>query len=206
MTTTRRVLLLTSDDEPHTSLEAVLRGGGYEVRRCVEPGASAFPCAALLPDGSGCPLDDGLVDVALDVRDHPWPNPTALETGVRCALRARVPVAVVGNVGANPFDGLADATVAGTDAPLLACDRAIEASLERHRCAALDAVAAVLRTHDLAGAPMTVSVDRRAGQLRVRVVAPVPQDLRTTVVVRVGAALRALDPRARAIEIDLVAE
>lgn len=204
--TTRRVLLLTSDDEPHAALEAALRDGGYEVRRCVEPGAGAFPCAALLPRGSGCPLDDGLVDVALDVRDHPWPNPTAREAGVRCALRAHVPVAVAGQIGGNPFDGLADATLAGADAPVQACDRALEASLERHRCAALDAVAGVLRTHDLADAPTTVSVDRRAGQLRARVVVPVPDELRTTVVVRVGTALRALDPRARAIEIDLVAD
>ena len=90
--------------------------------------------------------------------------------------------------------------------PIEACERAIEAALERHRCAALDAITAVRQTHGLDAAPITVSVDRRAGQLRVRIVAPVPHELRTTAVVRVGAALRALDPLARAIEIDLVAE
>jgi hypothetical protein len=206
ITTTRRVLLITSDGEPHVELETELRTGGYEIRRCVEPGAGAFPCAALVPGGGGCPLDDGLVDVALDVRDHPWPSPTATEAGVRCALRARIPVAVAGRSARSPFDGFAAVTVEGTATPVEVCEQAIETSLERHRCAALGAVSDLLHTHGIDGAPITVSVDRRAGQLRVRIVAPVPDALRTTAVVRAGAALRALDPLARAIEIDLAAD
>src|SRR3954451_20397307 len=122
-TTIRRVLLIPSDDEPHAALENTLRGSGYEIRRCVEAGAGAFPCAALLPDGAGCPLDDGLVDVALDVRDHPWPNPTPLEAGVRCALRVRVPLAVAGRVAFSPFEGLASVTIDGTESAVDACER-----------------------------------------------------------------------------------
>jgi hypothetical protein len=205
-TTTRRVLLLSSDGDAHPLIEQMLTSAGYELRRCVEQGDAPFPCAAMIPGGRGCPLDDGLVDVALDVRDHPWPQPTAREVGVRCALRERVPLAVIGRSAFSPFGELADVTVEGDSEPVAACERAIESSLERHRGAAVDAVADVLRTHEVGDAPITVSVSRRAGQLRVRVVAAVPQALRTTVVVRVGAALRALDQRARAIEIELVAD
>jgi hypothetical protein len=201
-TPNRRVLLLSSDDEPIAELEAALDDAGYEIRRCVEPGADAFPCVAL-QGGGMCPLDDGLIDVALDIRSHPWPKPTLREEGVRCALRARVPVAVAGRSAFSPFDRWAEVTVDGISGAVDACDRAIRASLDRHRVAAAAAVTSVLDMHGQADAPVAVAVDRRAGQLHIEITACVPKDLRTVVVARAGSAVRQLDRAARAIEIDL---
>lgn len=201
-TPNRRVLLLSSDDEPIAELEAALDDAGYEIRRCVEPGADSFPCVAL-QGGGVCPLDDGLIDVALDVRSHPWPKPTLREEGVRCALRERVPLAVAGRSAFSPFDRWAEVTVEGISSAVDACDRAIRSSLDRHRAAAAEAVTSVLETHGLADAPVAVAVDRRAGQLHVEITAHVPKDLRTVVVARAGSAVRRLDRAARAIEIDL---
>lgn len=197
----RRVLLLSSDDEPVPALEAALDDAGYEIRRCVEPGADAFPCVAL-QGGGVCPLDDGLIDVALDVRSHPWPKPTLREEGVRCALRSRVPVAVAGRSAFSPFDRWAEVTIDGVLGAVDACDEAIRSSLERHRTAVVEAVEAVLDTHGLTGVA-AVEVDRRAGQVHIGITAHVPKELRTVVVTRAGAAVRALDRGARAIEIDL---
>src|SRR4051794_33016844 len=201
-TPTRRVLLLSSDDEAIPGLEVALHAGGYEIRRCVAPGDGAFPCVALQP-GAGCPLDDGLVDVALDVRSHPWPHPTDREAGVRCALRKRVPLAVAGRTAFSPFDSWASVTIEGTVSAAQACDRAIAASLDQHREVVVDAVRAVLDMHGHADAPIDVHVDRRAAQLHVAITAPVPKELRTIAVAPAGSALRRLAPTAGAIEIDL---
>jgi len=47
------------------------------------------------------------VAIAVDVRQQPWPQPTAREAGVRCALRAGVPVVVTGRTLRHPFEGWA---------------------------------------------------------------------------------------------------
>jgi len=200
--TTRRVLLLSSDDEPLTDVESALSAAGYEIRRCVERGADAFPCAALR-DGGACPLDDGFVDVALDVRSHPWPRPTPREDGVRCALRARVPVAVVGRSAFNPFEQWASWTDEGLAGVVEACDRAIDESLEVHRAAVAGAVVALALVHRVTVGPATVDVERVAGRLHATITASIPPELRTVVVTRAGVALRSVDPSALAIEIDL---
>ena len=198
----RRVLLLGSDDEATPELEASLRDAGYEVRRCVEPGAQAFPCVGL-QDGGTCPLDDGLIDVALDVRSHPWPRPTQREAGVQCAVRRRVPVAVAGRTLFHPFERWAEVTIDGTGDAVDACNRAIERSLYRLRDAVIEAVEAVLRTKGSVLPSIDVDVARRAGRLEIAITADVPKELRTVVVARAGSAARGVDPAAQAIEIDL---
>jgi len=204
MTTTphRRVLLLSSDDEPLTDVESALAAGGYEVRRCVERGTDAFPCAALKA-GSTCPLDDELVDVALDVRVHPWPRPTPREEGVKCAVRARVPVAVVGRSAFNPFEDWASWSHEGIGDVVDACERAIHASLEVHRAAVAGAVVSLALVHGLTVGPVIGDVDRVAGRLHATITASIPAELRTIAVTRAGVALRGVDPAALAIEIDL---
>jgi len=122
------VLLLSSDDEPVDGIEAELRAAGYDVRRCVDDGATAYPCNGLR---DGCPLDsDGGIDVALDVRHHPWPAPTARETGVVCAMRSAVPVAVLSERRDHPFRERAAATGDRFDDVVELCERAIAAGLD----------------------------------------------------------------------------
>src|SRR5688500_8530961 len=122
-TTTGRVLVISSDDEPLTTVEQTLAAAGYDVQRCHRAGAPSFPCSGLV--GGECPLEaTGGVDVAIDVRQHPWPTPTPRELGVTCALRARVPLVVV-TPYPHPFTEWAESTVADDTTLVQACDDAI---------------------------------------------------------------------------------
>ena len=202
-TITGRALLLSSDDETLADVEAHLADAGFDVRRCHEPGAPAFPCANLA--GGDCPLSlPGGVDVVVDVRTHPWPLPTGREIGVTCALRARVPVVVVTSSG-HPFESWATATVPpGTDLAE-ACEDAIAAGLEEARAAVVDAVAAVFATHGLAGTPASVRLERRLGRLHATIEAAVPRPVAGMAATRAAVAIRRFDRASSALEIDVVA-
>lgn len=199
---TGRALLLSSDDESLDDVEAELVDAGFAVHRCHEPGSDAFPCIGL--SGGDCPLDiAGGVDVAIDVRSHPWPSPTAREIGVTCALRASVPVVVVGR-HPHPFEAMAMATVEPTGDLLEACDDAITAGLEAARAAVADAVAAVFATHGLGDAVFSVRLERRLGRLQATIAAAVPHDVAAMAATRAAVAIRRFDRAATALEIEVV--
>jgi len=86
-----RVLLMESAPGTGHAYESALKDAGHEVLRCHEEAAPAFPCSGI-DDQAACPLHGGTVDVALLARDPIAESPTAHESGVSCALRARVPV------------------------------------------------------------------------------------------------------------------
>jgi hypothetical protein len=81
-----------------------LQAAGHRVHRCNEPRSRSFPCNGLLPDGE-CPLDVG-AKVALLVRDHVDPRSSPYEVGVRCAVRAGLPVVEAGPELLDPFDAV----------------------------------------------------------------------------------------------------
>jgi hypothetical protein len=70
----------------------VLRG--HQVFTCHADGADDFTCAGV-HDVGACPLDLGMVDVVVDVRDEDNEF-TTREYGVVCARRADVPVVIAG--------------------------------------------------------------------------------------------------------------
>lgn len=75
-----------------TAVVDALRAAGHPVSTC--HGGSGI-CQALRP-GRRCPLDTAAsADLVVDVRGQE-PDLTAREFGVVCALRDRVPVAIVG--------------------------------------------------------------------------------------------------------------
>jgi hypothetical protein len=195
------LLLISSDDEPTPELERTLAVGGFDVRRCHEPRSPSFPCAGIGP--GVCPLDDGRVDVALDVRDHPWPQPTGHEAGVRCALREGVPLVVAGRSRANPFARWATIIVDGTGDAASACLSATKVALDRHVRAATDATLQVLAADGLDPVPVAVDASRVGGDLHVRVTVDLPPALHSIAATRIGSALRAVDRRANRIEIEI---
>ncbi|HVV19872.1 MAG TPA: hypothetical protein VHF06_10585 [Pseudonocardiaceae bacterium] len=74
------------------SVVDALRAAGHQVSACHDRSGL---CQALRP-GRRCPLDRGApADLMVDVRGQE-PELTAREFGVVCAVRERVPVAVVG--------------------------------------------------------------------------------------------------------------
>lgn len=119
---------------------AELEASGHHVHGCHAPGEPSFPCRGVV-DPADCPLD-GSIDVALVVREHIHPNPSAYESGVSCALRRGVPVVEVGSSILDPFDPFITARVG--DKPVVAtCEDAIETFYApllddiRRRCAPL---------------------------------------------------------------------
>jgi hypothetical protein len=196
-----RVLLLSSDDQPDDKVERELVDAGFDVHRCHEPGAPPFPCVGLA--GGRCPLDaEGGIDVAVDVRSLPWRLPTRNEMGVTCALRAHVPVVVVTR-GSHPFEALG-ALTAAPDAPIVeVIGDAVSAGLAEARQAAEEAVAAVLATHGLAGAPFTVQLDRRQGHLHAVIAADVPHAVAAMAATRVAVAIRRFDAASTSLDIDV---
>ena len=197
-----KVLVLDSDGEGGgREATATLVAAGHEVHRCHERGAPAFPCNGLTGAGV-CPLDR-VIDVAVVVREHPWPRPTALEDGVTCALRHSVPLVVSGRTALDPFDGWAAEEIEGTRDIVEACERAAAAPLPRHGEAAAAMAADVLDHPGLPTDGLTAEVLRREGRLRVSVTVPVAVDrgLAGMVATRVVGRLRQLDRYAVAVDV-----
>jgi len=197
------VLVLESD--PHDADDAVraLVAAGHTVRRCHEPGAEPFPCAALA--GSPCPALELGVDVAVTVRSRSVDRPTLLEDGVACALRSHIPVVVAGEVdGPSPYSDWA-ATVVRRDEVVEACERAATAPLRRHTSVASAEFARALRTGGFDASDSHAEVFRRHGRLRAVLDPGVVLDRRAAdlAVRRVMAAVRELDPTAGGIDVSL---
>jgi hypothetical protein len=200
-TPNRRALVLTSDNEPITSIETQLVAAGYDVHRCLSAGARAFPCVGLAH--GECPLDEhGGVDVAIDIREHEWGMPGPRETGVVCALRDGVPLVVVGHEH-HPFSAFAVMTTDREDGFPARCEHAMQLALEPIRAAVADAVRDVFRTHDV-DHPFYVHIERRSGRLRVRI-ETAAGDLGGMVATRAAVAVRRFDQRASSLEIEIVA-
>jgi len=100
-----------------------LRERGHEVLRCHDAGSPPFPCAALVGE---CPFDgDAPVDAALVVRDDVWPRPTQHDRGVTCAVRARVPVLMMGKAALNPYEDWINGHVLAGQDPVDAVERVV---------------------------------------------------------------------------------
>jgi len=104
-----------------------LEAAGHRVHRCHDPAAPTFPCRGI-EDRSACPLE-GPVDVALLVRHHIHPHPSALEDGVSCAIRAGVPLVEQGPDILDPYAPWVTTRVGGEPVSV-ACERAIAAAFD----------------------------------------------------------------------------
>ncbi|MGQ0824509.1 MAG: hypothetical protein ACT4OX_05685 [Actinomycetota bacterium] len=195
--------VLVSEAEPGDARIAVdeLTAAGHEVVRCFEPGAPAFPCVAL-EDPSSCPLQGRPVDVALDVRKHPYTVPTRREEGVICALRHHVPVVVAGTKAVDQLGEFAAAIVATPYDVVDAVERAADAPLSPHTHLAGAALQEFAKVHGIR-APFVVKVVRRKGGLVVLIRDHEHLDsaLRQMAAVRVIAAVRGFDRESIGIDV-----
>lgn len=94
MTTPLDILFIESHDGAGDSSAAALLDAGHRLHRCHHSGDSAWACVGLSDPGS-CPVG-GHIDAAVLVRHPDAGEPTHAEDGVRCALRARIPLVGVG--------------------------------------------------------------------------------------------------------------
>lgn len=95
------VLLLESHPWVGEAAAQHLTRDGHQVHRCHEQGDTGFACVGLGTDHH-CPID-GHIDAAVLVRADGHAAPTPHEDGVRCAIRAGVPVVEVSGSGPDPF-------------------------------------------------------------------------------------------------------
>lgn len=107
--------------------EQELRRRGHRTHRCHEVSKAAFPCIGL-DDPSRCPLA-GEIDVALLVRRGVHPSPLPEEAGVRCAVRAAVPVVEDGLDVLDPYEGWIASRVGNAGSISAACE---DAASSRH--------------------------------------------------------------------------
>jgi hypothetical protein len=197
-----RALLVSSDDDPLDAAERALLDAAFDVHRCHAPGSPSPLCTGIVT--GECPLDvAGGIDVLVDVRQHPWPLPTRHEIGVTCALRAGVPVVVVGRAP-HPFSDRAAATVDGIEGLGRVCEDAMSDALDAGRAAVQEAVGAVLELHGHADAPMSARLERKGEALRVRIAVDVARAVGSRAAARAAVAARRFDPRASKIEIEVV--
>ncbi len=195
------VLVLESDRGAATEAVADLEAAGHTVLRCHDGQTPAFPCRALTDDG--CPLRQNVVDVALTVRRRPRSQPAPQEDGVTCALRTHVPLVVAGATMLNPYETLAAEIADDPSDVVAACERAAAAPLRAHTDRALRTLATVFEKNEVRNATARVVVYRSHGRLRVEVTAAnaLPQPIQNLAAVQIVAALRALDPDARGIDV-----
>jgi hypothetical protein len=114
---------------------------GHRVHRCHDAGDEDFVCRGMRDEG--CPLD-GDIDVALLVRRGVTPRPSHLEDGVRCAIRAGIPIVEQGPDTLDPFEPWITRRVPLGGSVVTECSVAADRSFDPVRDAILSRIGAVL--------------------------------------------------------------
>lgn len=194
-----KILVLESDAGAASATVEQLEAAGHEVTRCHEPGAGAFPCAALA-DPHACPAEQG-AEVTLLVRGAGARATTTLEDGVSCAIRRRLPVVVAGDVTENPYEAFA---VTAEDDVVGRVEAAGRGNQAGHAEAARQALTEVLERAGVDAAAVDVQVYRRGADLLVSLDLPEEMESfhRQAAAVRAVGAVRAYDPYAARIDVD----
>ena len=180
-----------------------LAAAGMEVVRCSEPDRPSFPCAGM-PGQGGCPMERGVIDVALSVRAEGG-DVTVNEDGVRCALRHHIPVVAAGESAGAPWLGMATAVVADDVDVVGAVQTAADAPLRRHTEVASAQLADLLERKGIDPASASAEVHRVVGGLKVilRPGPEVPTDVAQAAAVRVAAAMRGIDDKSTAVDVTI---
>lgn len=177
-----------------------LEAAGHRIHRCHDAQSSAFPCAGLT---STCPIEATPIDLVLTVRPHVRTAASAVEDGVACGLRHRIPVAVAGQSLMNPFERFG-AEAAGPDL-VAACERIATSGRPDHEQLAIGLVRDALAADGAPTDPASVAVHRVGGRLRVQISVPeaVAARTREIIAVRVIGRLREFDPHADGIDVSV---
>lgn len=201
-----RVLVIGSDRHAAEGAIRTLHDAGHDVVRCHDADEPPFPCKALT---SGCPLDVGdPMDVALVVREHPWPRPTVHESGVPCAVRAGIPLVVAGKTMLHPYEQWADEVVHGDRGLVEACEQAARRMTAVRSALATEALTDALARSGVDAPEASVEVVRHGRGLRAtaRTGPGIERDVAQRAAVRMVQVLRADDPHADGIDVDLQLE
>jgi hypothetical protein len=181
-----RTLLIEPTPAGPASLARDLEAAGHDVVRCHPSDGPSFPCAGL---ADGCPLDRSApIEVAIAVRDEALPAPTADEGAVTCAIRAGLPVVVVGPPGANPFGTWSEACHDPAEVAD-ASRRAIDAVAERRAAPLVAEVERLVAIEGVDAGEVQVTVERSGdlATVSVRTERPLPEGLAGVIATRIHA-------------------
>lgn len=198
--TTLDVLVMEASPGDGVADATRLEEAGHRVHRCYDDSAPAHPsgwrpCVALTQ--GWCPLDDP-IDVALLARSRVAPRPGSGEVGVRCAVRAGVPIVEHGDELLDPFADWVDHRVDGTTA-VEACEAAAAAAFTPVQDRLRHLSERMLEPHGFTADQLTLRAVRDGARLAVVVHGPpVPDTTARAICDRAHAALR-LAPRRHAV-------
>lgn len=155
---TKPMDVLVVESHPHAADLAVdaLEGAGHRVHRCFDDDALGFPCRGIV-EPTSCPLD-GPIDVALLVRHRINRRPTGLEDGVRCAIRAGIPIVEEGTDVLDPYTPWISARIPRGADVVQACQTAAARELEPLSASIHERIAALLSS---------VAIDRDSVRCRI---------------------------------------
>lgn len=191
MTSSLQVLLLESHAHEGAAASAQLEAAGHSVLRCHPVDGPSFPCVGTT-DHERCPLR-GQVDVALDVRRPGTTEPTSLEEGVGCSIRAGIPVVETGGTRPSPLSPWT--LPAGTDLAS-ACSAAASEGFARMSAAVLGRVSPTAKANGLDPASLRCSITASWPVLRVHLTGPpIEQGLQQALAVRAADAIRTTQRR-----------
>lgn len=194
------MLLIESTPGAGDGAASALSAAGHEVVSCYES-TSAFPCKGVKL--GGCPLDQGVIDVALLVRSQAEATPTPHESGVRCALRRSVPLALAGPGDFGLYQDHAAISESIADDVVGLVETAYQLGLAPIADAARIALRRLLEGRGLETTDVDVHVQRRGSNLTVTLRPGISLDasLVETASVRALAAIRDLDPQTAIIDV-----
>lgn len=193
-------VLLTETVTPRAREAAdALRAAGHVVHHCHDSADVDAACVAL--HGEHCPLETEPIDVVVTVRPANAPKPTALEDGVLCGVKRKVPVVVAGAMNGDPFRRWETVAWPGTDVTDVVA-RVVDSPMSEHTAVATETFRRTLALHGVE-ADVSATVARHLGGLHVVLDAD-PALLKAygaKAAVRVAQVLRDVDPWARGIDV-----
>ena len=193
-----RVLVVESHTGASERLQQDLERRGHSVLTCHEDATERNGCRAVHAD-DGCPLDHGLVDVAVDLRRSYHPDPRPLEQGAICALRARVPLVIAGTATDSPLESWATSVVVGDVPAVVEAVEAVDGAVSPMHQRVVDEALESL----LPGEGATAVVRRDHDRIFVELTLPSHLSTHDTemVAVRLVGAVRRFDPQVPTIDV-----
>jgi hypothetical protein len=173
---TKELDVLVLENRPRAAEPAVaaLEAAGHRVHRCHDPGDRGFPCRGVAAPEL-CPME-GSIDVALVVRHDVTPRPTALEDGVSCAIRSRVPLVEDGSDLLDPFDPWLAERVGPDQDVVAACVAAASSAYEPLKATVIERIDRLLVAGRIDPEGVTCEIERDGLSLRVHLRVPAEVD------------------------------
>jgi hypothetical protein len=201
MTRPLDVLVIESHRGAAASAVQALEAAGHHVHRCYDGDSQGFPCRGVI-DPRECPLARH-ADVALLVRSHVAPRPTALEQGVNCAIRADVPLVEAAPAALDPYEPWLAARV--DDDVVATCEAASDAALGELRREILRLATPILFGAGIPASRTVCRIEPDATRLRVRFEVPgaVTPAVKQALAVRVLDAVRCVGRTYGPVEISV---